>query len=277
VQLSDQLCAQAVPLSVLPVASVQLPLSSTMHFRYAPTVLPPQRPCFSEVPDEPPDFSFEKMPSTVVDKNVAKPPFLPVAIKNDSLPMTDCAIFRQSRGKTFFAPRPLQLFTFSARDAPHHSIILQIDGLLFACFRLRLERDVCAPSFDVSFCMGFGPGVSPASTFCGLYMPRQGELRGVIQAVKEERGYGVFIGPVSCSAWSLLQPRAVLLCFTFSGPDSSPWQGVFLSFAYQGKVKRKKPDSLFLIEPMFLRTYRDVWHYYLFVLRAFHHYHTPLC
>ena len=251
VQLPVQLCAQAVSSTVLQPVSEQFTLPPTMQFRYAPTVLPPQRPSFLEVPDEPPDTPFEKIPSTVVDKIVAKPPILPVAIKNDSHRLANCANFSQSRGKSFFAPRPLQLFTFCDRAAPHHSIILQIDGLLFACFRLRLERDVCAQSFDVSFCMGFGPGVSPASTFCGLYMPRQDALRGVIQAVKEERGYGVFVGPVSCNAWSLLQQKAVLLCFTFSGPDSHPWQGFFLSFAYQGKVKRKKPDSLFLIEPMF--------------------------
>ena len=116
-----------------------------MQFRYAPTVLPPQRPSFLEVPDEPPDTPFEKIPSTVVDKIVAKPPILPVAIKNDSHRLANCANFSQSRGKSFFAPRPLQLFTFCDRAAPHHSIILQIDGLLFACFRSRSSQTKLKP------------------------------------------------------------------------------------------------------------------------------------
>ena len=128
---------------------------------------------------------------------------------------------------------------------------MQIDGLQFACFRLRLERDVCAQSFDDSFCTAFGPRISPASTFCGLYMPNSSLLRVVLQSVTSERGYGVFIGPLSCDSWPVLfgntnhRQKSVLLLFSFPGPDAAPWQGVFLSFAYQAKVKRKKPDCNF--------------------------------
>jgi hypothetical protein len=87
-------------------------------------------------------------------------------------------------------------------------------------------------------------------------MPSPDLLRSVFQAVKSERGYGVFVGPVSCNAWSVLQDavtnqqKSALVLFSFLGPTSSPWQGVLVSFAYQGKVKRKKPDSCFLLEPM---------------------------
>ena len=251
VQQPVQLRAQPVLGTALPMMIDHPLLSPATQARHAPTVLPPQCPRFLAVPDEPPGPVFMENVLSVVDKNVANPPVLPVTIKHISPSMADCAVFSRSREIFLFTPRPLQLFSFSNRTAPHHSIILQIDGLLFACFRLRLERDVCARSFDSSFCMSFGPGVSPASTFCGLYMPTHDALRGVIQAVKIERGYGVFIGPVSCNAWSLLQPKSMLLCFSFSGPDSSAWQAIFLSFAYQGKVKRKKPDSLFSITPMF--------------------------
>ena len=134
---------------------------------------------------------------------------------------------------------------------PHPCIVLQMDGLLFACFRLRIERDVCAPSHTLSFCDAFGPGSSPASTFCGLYMPTPLKLRAVLTAAKMERGLGVFVGPASDDAWSLLattnsgRPKAELLVFLFDGPDSSQWKGVFCSFAYQGKVKRKKKEGLF--------------------------------
>lgn len=164
-----------------------------------------------------------------------------------------------SPGK-FFAPRPLQLHDFRDRDVLHHSIILQIDGLLFACFRLRLERDVCAQSFGDSFCAAFGPGVSPASTFCGLYMPSVNLLQAVLQSVKAERGYGVFIGPVSCNAWASLRVNSdhrqnlSLLTFTFAGPNSTSWQGIFVSFAFQGKVKRKKPDCNFFSLPSVARS-----------------------
>jgi hypothetical protein len=150
-----------------------------------------------------------------------------------------------------FAPRPLQSLQFSDRVELHHSIILQMDGLLFACFRLRLERDVCAVSSSTSFCTAFGTGHSPASTFCGLFLPAPTMLRAVLAAVKAERGYGVFVGPLLSDAWALLLPHAsqhakpVLLTFTFSGPLNTLWKGVFVSFAFQGKVKRKKPDTLF--------------------------------
>jgi hypothetical protein len=50
-----------------------------------------------------------------------------------------------------FLLRQLLRFSFTARAHIHHPIILQIDGFLFAVFRLRLVRDVCAYTHD-SFC-----------------------------------------------------------------------------------------------------------------------------
>ena len=55
-------------------------------------------------------------------------------------------------------------------------------------------------------------------------MPTAGLLRAVLQSVMIERGYGVFVGPVTCDAWSLLhdsalkQNKAALLLFSFTGP-----------------------------------------------------------
>ena len=130
--------------------------------------------------------------------------------------------------------------------------MLQIDGLLFAVFRQRLERDVCAHTQDEAHCVQFGAGVSPASTFCGLYMPQPPLLSAVILAVKHERGFGVFVGPVECDAWTYFSsttstPSRILLRFSFEGPHHTPWQGVFASFAYQGRIKRKKHDTHFAI------------------------------
>ena len=243
-----QLCEQ------MPSECVQVSLPPSEHPLFAPTVLPPQRPCFPAVLDKPPGPLLSKNFLTDVGKIFAKTVMGPAT--EDKPPGAVITVFDQSRAENFFTPRPLQLLVFCDRAAPHHSIILQIDGLIFACFRLRLERDVCAQSFDDSFCMSFGPGVSPASTFCGLYMPTPVLLRSVIQAVKIERGYGVFVGPVSCNAWSLLQEsdnkqqKSALILFSFLGPAYSSWQGVLVSFAYQAKVKRKKPDSCFLLESM---------------------------
>ena len=241
------MCGLAVPCTASPFVPVQVSGHQITKMVHAPTVLPPLQPRFTVVPDEPPDHPvLANFVLTGVGENFVKTIKSPVKYIGD---------FRRSPVKNF-SPRPLQLLVFRDRVAPHHSVILQIDGLLFACFRLRLERDVCAQSIDDSFCSSFGAGSSPASTFCGLYMPIADLLRDVIQAVKIERGFGIFIGPVSCNAWSMLrgstesQQKAALLLFSFSGPDFSPWQGVLLSFAYQGKVKRKKPDTCFLLEPM---------------------------
>ena len=151
-----------------------------------------------------------------------------------------------------FSRRPLQELVFSARVRVHHSFILQMDGLLFAVFRQRLERDVCATSASDSFCVAFGTGESPASTFCGLFMPPPPMLSAVLIAAKHERGYGVFVGPIACDGWSSLASPTTSapknqLVFVFQGPDNTPWQGVFVSYAYQGKVKRKKPDVRFAL------------------------------
>jgi len=65
--------------------------------------------------------------------------------------------------------RPFRSFNFPVRGHPvHYSFITQIDGLIFAIFRLLLERDVCATSPGSSYCKFFGPSWSPASSFCGL-------------------------------------------------------------------------------------------------------------
>ena len=239
-------CAQ----TVLP-SRIVFPVSVTSV--QAPVVPPPQRPVFIPVPDEPPDIGeaarifLAKLDGTRRQQEMPN-------IANGQFHVKSKVAFE---GKTlFFQPRPLQKLSFGVRERLHHSLVMQIDGLLFACFRLRLERDVCALSSSVAYCTAFGVGASPASTFCGLYMPSQSTLGAVIRAVKLERGYGVFVGPSGDDAWPLLANAASpersseLLVFTFVGPALCPWKGVFCSFAYQGKVKRKKRDVLFALEPI---------------------------
>ena len=43
-------------------------------------------------------------------------------------------------------------------------------------------------------------------------------------------------------------PPQNLLVFSFKGPNDTPWQGIFASFAYLGRVKRKKQDTHFVID-----------------------------
>ena len=207
--------------------------------------LPVQREVFLPVPEKPPGVqNLGGVPPiflrpTKIAKLVNLPIFANKGVPDNMVPL-----------------RPLLAIVYAQRPQIHHSIFLQIDGLLHSCFRLRLERDVCVLPSDIAFCSALGPGVSPASTFCGLFWPTPFLLSAVLSAVKQERGYGVFVGPASSEAWKSLDVavnnrKTSLMHFVFAGPESAPWCANFVSFAYQGKIKRKKPDFEFALEPIF--------------------------
>jgi hypothetical protein len=121
-----------------------------------------------------------------------------------------------------FARRPLQCLLLRQRICPHHSIITLVDGLLFTCFRVRLERDVCAATHTESFCARFDTGESPTSTFCGLFLPHQHDLHNALRAVEYERGYGVFMMWACCGVWDQIEKitwRITLLSWFFASPD----------------------------------------------------------
>lgn len=207
-------------------------------------VLPPQRPAFVPVPPKPPGDQ------RIFDDGCVLP------IMGNLSDVTALDVPENKFLECKEASRSLLSLVVSARPLLHHSIILQIDGLLHACFRLRLERDVCTCSRDSAFCDAFGPSVSPASTYCGLFWPPPHLLSAVLLAAKQERGYGVFVGPAVCDAWKLLDVspnhrKPIHITFSFRGPDMLPWCGMFCSFAYQGKIKRKKPDLIFALEPIY--------------------------
>ena len=93
------------------------------------------------VQPEPPDavyhsLSLQKRP----DSNLTLVANDHVAIGSDSLSSLFTIDLRQSPAKVFdnLAPplRPLSALVFAARPPLHHSLVLQIDGLLHACFRL---------------------------------------------------------------------------------------------------------------------------------------------
>jgi hypothetical protein len=216
-----------------------------------PVPLPPQRTVFMPVQPKPPgaarasNSDFKGKPLLAVRDGFSSQNHVAFEHLCDS----------SGESSNIFAKsvRPLLAIVFTVRPPLHHSLVLQMDGLLHACFRLRLERDVCALAGDTAFCEATGPSVSPAATYCGLYWPAPHLLSAVLNAVKHERGYGIFVGPAVCDSWKLLscntnQRKANHLTFSFKGPDLMPWCGIFCSFAYQGKIKRKKPDTVFALE-----------------------------
>jgi hypothetical protein len=154
---------------------------------------------------------------------------------------TGCAQLAVS-SKVSSIPRPLLVTARPRLSNPAHpSCIFQIDGLRYAVFRLRLERDGCG-SATASYCPLFGPGSSVSSTFCGLFMSWPLPLIDVAGAVRAERGYGVFVGPTSevhsCGG-------KILLEFSFPSTSGAAWRAGLVSFAFRGKVRRKRAETFF--------------------------------
>ena len=162
----------------------------------------------------------------------------------------------------------------------HHSIVAQIDGLLHACFRVRLERDVCARDSRSSLCSLWGPPPfnSPASTACGLYMPALEDIHMYVQLIHAQRGCGIFIvphftdhGPVldfSGESWlrTLRSFSSSYLQFSFEGSylisegsnqtfkPISPWCGYLVCFGYKGQLRRrpKRKEKFFSLSPVLI-------------------------
>ena len=89
-----------------------------------------------------------------------------------------------SRASVFSSARPILL---------DYSIIWQIDGLMHAIKRCRLERDVCAESSLQSYCTFYGRGYSPLSTYCSLFFPSLEDAPRVLATAIAERAKGLFI------------------------------------------------------------------------------------
>ena len=187
-------CASTVDVMVSPHQSPSYAAVSTQNVLkpvQAAVVLPPQRPVFLPVPQKPPGD----------------------LIKHEcvlSIMGSETDGFTSGTTPKSFLPRPLASLSFCDRSSQHSadcqtlhsSLLLQIDGLLFATFRERLERDVCATSKNESFCNQFGTGMSPASTYCGLFLPHQQDLFNVLRAVEYERGYYVLLSMSEAMVYS---------------------------------------------------------------------------
>ena len=102
------------------------------------------------------------------------------------------------------------------------SLVEQMDALIFAIFRRRLEHDAVAHHAPQSYTPSFGRLISPLSTVCSIYSGPCGSWPRLIERVIAERGLGLFICKVApdsgpkCFAdgsmtwYQLLSSKAVL-------------------------------------------------------------------
>ena len=108
------------------------------------------------------------------------------------------------------------------------SLVEQMDALVFAIFRRRLEHDAVAQVALQSYTPSFGRLVSPLSTVCSVYSGPCGSWPLLIERVIAERGLGLFICKVApdsgpkCFAdgsmtWYQLLSSKALLRFDFTG------------------------------------------------------------
>ena len=125
-------------------------------------------------------------------------------------------------------PRSTSVFSSARPVLLDYSIIWQIDGLMHAIKRCRLERDVCALSPLQSYCTFYGRGYSPLSTYCSLFFPSLEDAPKVLAAALAERAKGLFIiqvspfsGPATFdgrTAYDFLAAKSVLT-FDIVGPS----------------------------------------------------------
>ena len=102
------------------------------------------------------------------------------------------------------------------------SLVEQMDALIFAIFRRRLEHDAVAQHAQTSYTPSFGRLISPLSTVCSIYSGPCESWPRLIERVVAERGLSLFICKVApdsgpkCFAdgsmtwYQLLSSKAVL-------------------------------------------------------------------
>jgi len=74
-----------------------------------------------------------------------------------------------------------------------HTVIAQLDGLIHAVFRVRLEVDLCAKSTEDSYCQSYGRQLSPMSSFVALIFPDALCARDAVIACARQLGTALFI------------------------------------------------------------------------------------
>jgi hypothetical protein len=100
---------------------------------------------------------------------------------------------------TFVLPPPVQ-----GRVAIPPSVYLQWDSLIYLTLGKRLERDVLAPSPEVSACNIFGPPADyiALTAFAGLYFTIPANMAQAVAVVAASHGQGAFVVPLDCSSFT---------------------------------------------------------------------------
>ena len=170
-------------------------------------------------------------------------------------------------------------------DAPReifieHSVIAQLDGLIHAIFRVRLEYDWCASSATESYCMEYGRSVSPLSSFrVALIFPIRELSRQCVINCADQKGSALFIVkeaphdgallPIELGgrSWYRTLEAMSVLSFSFTGSylkfgkkglmsatnysSQVPFRAFLVSFRQKGFLTRnaKRSEKSFLVGP----------------------------
>ena len=142
------------------------------------------------------------------------------------------------------------------------SLIAQMDAIIFAIFKKRLEFDAGATSASCSYTQAFSKLRSPLSTVCSIFSGPCSSMLELVRRAQAERATGLFIcraapdaGPrcFEGNTWYELLSSKSQLQFEFQGPqhrELSPTTGpllsplvpiraFFLSFDPSNPLKRK--------------------------------------
>ena len=74
-----------------------------------------------------------------------------------------------------------------------HSIVAQMDALIFSVFRRRLEFDATATEASSSYTSLFGKMVSPLSTVCAIFSAHAADMPNLLRRAIKEKATGLFI------------------------------------------------------------------------------------
>ena len=122
------------------------------------------------------DLSESDLVSSRYDSTSSLPETLS-ASPTESLPVVDLTprVFSPLFITDHFSRHLIRL-CFTRTRFIDHSVIAQLDGLIHAVFRVRLEHDICAKDEKSSYCKSFGRSYSPMSAFVALIFPSNNDL-----------------------------------------------------------------------------------------------------
>ena len=203
-------------------------------------------------------IAMDDVPETIFEANVSSAPVL-----NQDLRIED--IFMLPVWARPPRPRGVQL---------DPSILRQVDGLLAAVCRYRVEHDLFAPSLSESYCLGWGVEVFDClAAFRGLYLHDFNFMPSLVALAASHKASGVFIvpdlracvkgaGPVlhvgdgKTVFWFDFLVDHSFCTFEFSSSCLFPCPGrprstvlaVAAQFGVNNRPKKKRPEDFFILQ-----------------------------